>query len=62
MSYTHFYIKRSFLLTAERPVNVMNVDDKYSKCVYGWMYATHAIWKKYYEKHVVIFYSLKNVG
>lgn len=55
MSCTDFYIKRSFLLTAIRPVNVMNVDDKYyPKCGYGWMYATHAIWKKYDEKHVAI--------
>lgn len=54
MSYTNFYTKGSFLLTAVWPVNVMNVDDKYyPKYGYDRMYATHAVWKKY-EKHVFI--------
>lgn len=53
MPYTNFYIIGSFLLTTVWPIDVMNVDDKYyPKYGYDRMYATHAIWKKYYEKHV----------
>lgn len=45
MSYTNYYIKGSFLLTAIWLI-VMNMDKYYPKYGYDRMYATHAVWKK----------------